>query len=91
MQGLRLAGVAVDVVAEAEDAEAEDAEAAEAADVVGCPSAAGGCFVILFLFSNFFASFESGRCNFFASFESGCSDFFAFFEGGRCIAMPQGR
>ena len=43
MQGLRIAGVAVDVVAEAEDAEAEDVEAAEAADVVGFPSAAGGC------------------------------------------------
>ena len=43
-----VAGVAVDVDAKAEDVEEEDAEAEEDADVVGCPLAAGGCFMILF-------------------------------------------
>ena len=38
-----VAGVAVDVDAKAEDVEEEDA------DVVSCPLAAGGCFMILFL------------------------------------------
>ena len=44
-----VAGVAVDVDAKAEDVEEEDAEAEEDADVVSCPLAAGGCFMILFL------------------------------------------